>query len=136
MKNDNQRIWTTGLRSDLFQQGRERLVNYAYRDTDDDKVKRHCCLGVACVKYGLEEKHEEFEVVRPGSGSSWYDVVLPPEVSEWLGVTDEDPIFDMSEYKDRSGRPLTITCAHANDAMNLSFVQIAGLVDYFGLADA
>lgn len=111
MNTENMKAWVAALRSGEYKQGRSCL-----RSADGT----FCCLGVACDVYAkghgvgwiLEETAEE-ECLLLGEPA-----VLPEEVVEWLGMDSSDPHVYNGE-----------SCTLANDTLELSFAEIADLLE-------
>lgn len=102
------------LRSGRYRQGRGTLAFY---DKKQRKVQ-YCCLGVACEvarANGLNVPREKFgESYRYGDNDRELPQisVMPNSVAEWYGL-DPNPYLS------------AMTATQANDAMLLSFRQIA-----------
>ena len=113
MKKEVKDLWVQALRSGKYPQTTGRLHDN----------KGFCCLGVLCdvaIKNGLPV--QVAKSLRPGGLTVFlYDDVvgsLPESVQEWAGVKGENPCIDYA-----------ITCTQANDDAELSFAQIADLVE-------
>lgn len=110
--NDNVKRWVDALRSDAYEQARRVLYN----------GRGYCCLGVACKLYG-EEHGVEFG---PPKGINFRhaflgsEILLPPEVEEWLGLREGDGSFaDGDDVK---------SLAELNDTGS-SFAEIADVIE-------
>ena len=91
--------WAAALRSGKYLQGRERLCG------DEGGQLAYCCLGVTCDvarEYNIPCLRWEFETgssgnsacaVWRGAGCSQSWSSLSPEVMEWLGFVDADPLI-------------------------------------------
>lgn len=120
------RLLVDELRTTDKQQGKGNLCKIV------DEVAEYCCLGVAtelAMRHGVE-----IDVLEQTVGNTIYRDYdgrygnLPTKVSNWFGFVDEtddeegdDPILDLSSYRDRS----CTTAIHANDYLHLTFAQIA-----------
>lgn len=147
--NENMQKWLEALRSGQYSQTTGKL------DSFDEATGAHsyCCLGVACdiaLKAGVDMEVE----VDEDKGVFVYDGkadLLPEEVKNWLGVTDENPKiviennkynasegeggytyhYDVNRYQQDNPRFLISECLTSlNDEVGLSFEQIAQLVEY------
>lgn len=117
------KLWTDALRSGEYAQGKESLTRIRENGSEE-----HCCLGVLCklaLKAGIK-----MPVDIPDSGSHDPEVAyagetsyLPRPVMNWAGLQDMNPI--LIHHFDGNGVP----CSVANDDENLSFDQIADLID-------
>lgn len=86
--NDNAKKWVEALRSDKFQQTKEKLYDgLAY-----------CCLGVACEVYA-KENGGSFE--KDFSYDEWFfdgdSCTLPDSVLHWLGIRTNAGSYDTFE---------------------------------------
>lgn len=124
MKADIKAQWVKDLRSGEFEQGHGLLER-----VDSDGKSTFCCLGVLCrqaVKAGAIPAPElhcyqyMYLADRPGGGEGFVESTsLPRKVREWAGLPEREDI-------DIDGH---ITAIHANDALKLSFAEIADLIE-------
>ena len=121
---DNMRRWVEALESGEYEQG----VGYLH-DRHDNMF---CCLGVACdlaYKDGVVAR-DQYDNDEPGRSSEWIvrygkaevSTVLPDEVVDWLGLADQNPEVAVD------GNRFELT--HLNDALEMSFMEIAQLIRY------
>lgn len=124
-------LWVAALRSGKYKQGKERLR------TEDGGM---CCLGVLCDLFAQharawgEEKKAGW--VEEGERKNWFHCESsgavetkkqypPTAVMEWAGLKVNDPVLTVkpeSWVKER-------TCSRCNDIDNLTFEQIADLIE-------
>ncbi len=99
--NENATKWVAALRSGEYQQGEGYLLT-----SDEDEVKRYCCLGVACELYHQEHpdtsrwaKNSNFDncvvfFIEDGDDHDSEETVLPSKVQDWLGLADGEGGYD------------------------------------------
>jgi hypothetical protein len=101
--NDNAKLWVDALRSGKYEQG-----TGVMKDGEE-----FCCLGVACEVYRLETGTGQWNKI-PHGQRRWatntteeffgYWAILPPEVSNWLGIAShnvpEDSVPENSSQAD------------------------------------
>lgn len=119
MKEEVKNKWTAALRSGKYKQGKGLLNNGA---------GRLCCLGVLCevaIEEGLDIQRIVMDDAIHVSAAAYMDeegipvmTVLPNSVMEWADLNAPDP-FVTSEA----------TIAHLNDEEELSFAEIADIID-------
>lgn len=125
--------WVTALKSGEYIQamGDLKLV--------EDGQTRHCCLGVLTDLYCRENGVDFETVVAKDPSDMSYQVspkykVLPPAVSRWAGLVykdqyslcESDPtLVAYDEEIDEDG----YTCSQANDDKDLSFEDIARIIE-------
>ena len=120
--NDNAKKWVKALRSGIYKQGKGHLCNPL---TDE-----YCCLGVAADLYVKEVG--DITVEDDGSLRAYdgRDIYPPPAVVEWLGLDDSAGRYVKSgdsEIVVQAGGITTL--AYNNDEDNLSFEQIADIIE-------
>jgi len=130
--------WIKGLLSGEFKQGKGSLI---------DCNGGHCCLGVACVTYGLEPENYSIDDEEDRYTFNGYENFLPKSVQNAFELDSDDPIIypkgsDKSyltrllKNKDGYSRMLAfqpdggITLSVINDA-GVSFKTIARLIDRY-----
>jgi hypothetical protein len=125
------------LRDPASKQGRLKLRNDIEPGDGKGGV---CCLELVCqeaIKTGIipppafrvhrtAEKGWVYGV--PGDASDTY---LPAAVRQWAGLDDSDPTFAFEDLRNRDGYEYHITWSSLNDELQLTFPQIADMVDYF-----
>jgi hypothetical protein len=149
---DNVRRWTAALRSGEYEQTTSMLAIQ-----DGDSVA-YCCMGVGCVVAGPDEvPHETItypsavygftDTVKHSFGDGSCEELPPTEFHAWLGIEgemDNDDVYidwpeeyvRLSEGSPRGGLSRAVmSCANMNDSFNLTFEQIADMIDYFGIRD-
>lgn len=125
-------LWTKALRDGTRVQGTGKLH---YQDPADG-VWKQCCLGVLC------ELAAEAGVVDVETATSNYHLyddefsLLPSSVRIWAGLDKEDPYlrpfiegdegYDHEREADSQGE---MSCVAANDDEDLTFLDIADLID-------
>lgn len=136
--------WIAALRSGDYIQGRELLMK------TDEGVTTSCCLGVFCdlqAKKGLLKKtplikHDEFTVFSFGRTTAYGDfstIELPIFLARRLD-TDYSPIVPVSALSPKHQEmhsqhvfpvtnPDSITLPYLNDTLELSFSQIADVLE-------
>lgn len=143
MNTTNVRKWVDYLRSGRYKQANGQLAK-----VDKKGNKSYCCLGVGCVAMGLRG-HRDGDALKYRG----FDSMPPKKFHDWLGVTlrDDDAVegdvfLDIPKRHPGNHRPIKIftnrdgteiedACASLNDTLQLSFDQIADMIDYFGLRD-
>jgi hypothetical protein len=106
----NMRTWVRRLRDPESRQARGRLRR-------EDGLM--CCLGHACDASGLGVWDTDCYVV--GARLS-YATILPPDVVEWLGLDEADPLL-LSKF----GRPTH--AASLNDVHGYTLAEIADCIE-------
>lgn len=123
----NIKLWIEALRSGKYKQGQYRL-----RQNNE-----FCCLGVACEIYDLIHANE---LPKLKECEDYYEnnnnQTLPLIIGEWLGVDDCNPSINITEIMMEKYPELelysfekTITLAELNDDVQLSFDQIADIIE-------
>jgi hypothetical protein len=116
--NSNVKLWTDALRSGEYKQTRGALKNQ----------HGYCCLGVACdiaLKNGVEIVVTESHSVGDIPGFTFYNghsVGLPDVVRDFFGLRDRYGKFEESDISVQD-------LANLNDSRNLTFEQIADVID-------
>jgi hypothetical protein len=113
----NIRKWVAALRSGKFKQGQGAL-----KKTDDT----YCCLGVACEISGTINGWEEDSFSSTLFPQGFRVMLLPPPVSEWLGIDEADPVLLKKKTEN--------TAANLND-YGASFKRIATYIERKYLKD-
>ena len=134
--------WTTALRSGAYQQVDATLCK-TLDPTDPDTGVAYCCLGVAAVLAGATV---EVYTDDGGEDVTYYEANMSDgqdlpgqQTHQWLGIaegddnSEKDVAIDWPPLLDQDGKPYTMTCAALNDNLDLTFEQIADVVDYFGI---
>lgn len=86
MNSEPKQLWTTALRSDEFNQGRNTLTRVVAN------VEYDCCLGVLCKLYArshdldMDKFRQLNGSVRVYYGKEGATSYLPEEVAEWAGI--------------------------------------------------
>jgi hypothetical protein len=106
MKETIKQQWIQALRSNEYTQAVGNLR------TD----KGYCCLGVLCDLYAKETGYEWI---------CFHQVLLPPEVMEWAGLSNTDPHYVVA---DEETGERNITLSRVNDEGS-SFEDIAQLIE-------
>lgn len=136
MNIENVKKWTHQLRHSGLPQTNGELATQVEPET-----VAYCCLGVVCIIPEVGVEHQIAPIVEEPAVRHRFDgavLDLPRRAQDWLGVTRANPFIDWpAGLCDRDGEPYLngdeATCAGVNDALGLSFAQIADLVDYFGI---
>lgn len=134
---ENIRTWVEALRSGKFKQAKRSLT----RSLGNGEVG-FCCLGVACevagtvqrvtVDYGIDGARLAYQ---DGSGRRHLSL-LPDSVSRWLGLDDRpDRDNPAVTYSDGSGYRSRFHLAELNDNLDLSFDEIADIIEREWLSD-
>lgn len=122
------KLWVDALRSGEYEQCSGVLANL-----DDPDKPAYCCLGVLCevaIKDGLyvetkdESNRHRMWLRRFYDGK---DTQLPRSVWEWAELDSQNPVLFQEE--DVDGRPFDVLCSTANDEYELSFTEIADLIE-------
>lgn len=159
MKPEIQKLWSDALRSGEFQQATGTLTRTASPNWVDDTTGNvpeatigSCCLGVACelaikdeVISKTKETRDDGETVYIyGSNEEEGSAYLPSEVQEWMGVTDRNVYFDMTDFdfepfgglkygqeqaSHKNDGKIIIEASILNDSYVFTFEQIADLID-------
>jgi hypothetical protein len=111
-------MWVDTLRSGEFTQGFNML---------ESENQEFCCLGVLC---SIANKHGVITRVDDGSGYITYDESwsLPPvEILSWAGLNETDP--NVYAVNPETGNRMLVNLSTVNDTFNLSFSEIADLID-------
>jgi hypothetical protein len=111
------KAWVEALRSGRFEQGRGQLRYYSGYG-----AWKHCCLGVACevgVEMDVVETHNDSFHFMLDENEGWETAILPPGFAKWIGFEERDPYI--------GGGKGTLT--NMNDVMNLSFAEIADVIE-------
>lgn len=121
------KLWTQALKSGQYNQTTSRL------GVIQDGEASYCCLGIACevaIANGLDIDRNVnlfgVEGVDEGDGSIVYDnepSVLPKAVQDWFGFRETNPMIHLPEDE------RNMSLAECNDALNMSFEQIAKVVE-------
>lgn len=106
--------WVAALRSGNYKQGKNVLHNVT--------ANTYCCLGVLCdlaVGAGVVQENELGHFYAPVGYK--HGGLLPKAVADWAGLDSDNPwIADV---------PDPVSAVYANDTLNLTFAQIADLVE-------
>lgn len=127
MNKENIKKWLDALASGEFQQA-SRCLNAG--------GNQRCCLGVACDVYMRETGNGhwiERKQIPPGAdrpvgesvfkdAAGYEDQALPDTVKSWLGLTESNPVLDMTGFS-------FSTVAEANDN-GVSWDEIIQLLKY------
>lgn len=153
MKTENLKVWTTDLRTTDANQAKGKLA-IGHIDDQGRLDADFCCLGRGCMAMGLKPNVAHYsEVIQFGRAVS-----LPPaEFHVWLGLYETEaealPALQgpgggrtefevMIDWTDNSGEViefrdegLAADCGASglNDAWDLTFDQIADVLDWFGI---
>lgn len=119
MNKEVRQLWTNALRSGKYSQAPTAL--HRLHAFADDRPAGYCCYGVLCelaIQAGTIRRNvpvfgDEFEYYGVHKASSY----LPPEVVEWAGLPNVDPIV-----VDKS-------LSYYNDIVETDFLGIADLID-------
>jgi hypothetical protein len=119
------KLWAAALRSKKYKQD----VNACRLRTSEGG---YCCLGVG-AEVGVEAGIQAPAVLSPNGEYYNYpddnspdglgDSFMPSNVMEWGGLGDNNPIL----FTDSHG--IQRTASYCNDSANMSFEQIADLID-------
>jgi hypothetical protein len=123
--------WVEALRSGEYRQCSSRLTN-----ENEHGERSFCCLGVLADLYA--QAHGYSWIIRGDDVDVEYNLddkvfysyseFLPRVVREWAGTLQEDIVIShVPEEGDPEGEPLTASMA--NDELNMSFAQIADLIE-------
>jgi hypothetical protein len=151
------RQWVNELRTTDKVQANGRLARFKEEGVSDSGVG-YCCLGIVEVlaESPLYDQPDDEGLCFLNKQPEGYrhepvyaDNLLSTYGREWLGTTEEDLTLDVpleyikrettvaddprSRYQGISSCP---TCAGLNDDWQLTFPQIADMLDYFGVRDA
>lgn len=134
MHTPNLKVWTKALRDPDLMQVHGALV----KDENEDGRIGYCCLGVGCVEAGMDVDAEGEVIVLDGE---MYGALPPTAFHIWLGLDRPGwkpevtaDIYPDWDFITRDGQEAyDVTCANLNDEWNLTFVQIADILDYFGI---
>lgn len=131
MKKTVRNKWVTALRSGLWPQchGNLRQAGGQFAETETG----YCCLGVLCEIAANEGVVNRQYNPRSGYWAYGADTetgVLPREVVEWAGLTDDDPFVPAPEgWEDSDLAGGSICLTTVNDDLKLSFTEIADLIE-------
>ena len=125
MNPDVKQKWIAALRSGDYKQTREQLK----------RQNSYCCLGVLTDLYDKDETIESEDhwcedLYGYTCNGSWYksESVLPQPVMEWAGLKEYNPTVKYPESKIYSEEKI-LSLAYLNDHENLSFEQIADIIE-------
>lgn len=117
MKKQVKKMWLKALRSGKYKQARQQLKC----------ENKFCCLGVLVDLWRQEAKPDWDSPVRiPNINSA--DYVLPEHVSEWAGLTDQDPIVQVGEEEHTLASLNDNGCTKTKNKP-MSFKQIANVIE-------
>lgn len=130
MKKEIADLWVAALRSGKYTQTRDRLHTRS----------GFCCLGVLCDISGTSEwvACENPNTYYYSDKSGRYGAVSVPSdiVKEWAGLGDCSPHFKTENKAlsilledSESNAPFLVSLADLNDRKQLSFVEIAALIE-------
>lgn len=134
--------WVEALRTTTRKQGTGQLGQFI------DGEMFACCLEIGCEAAGFEPTFydrldnpifpAESRFPVEATHVAFYDneLTAPYEFGEWLNAREDyqDPMLDIpDDYRDQDGEPYKLRCSTLNDALYLSFAQIADLIEYFGV---
>jgi len=130
MTPEDKALWVNALRSGEYKQGQYRLTTVT-----DEGEERDCCLGVACKVFGAKREVIEVENDITGgvSKSVRYEGMgsyLPMSLAVRLN-TEPDPYIEIGEPREGSFASRTAALSDFNDRYDLTFSQIADLIEYF-----
>lgn len=155
----NLKVWTDGLRSTNIQQTTGQL-GVVYDGATQMCCLGFGCTLVPEMENDIQwQANEDDDTPSVGAvmmvdlaDGEWSDSMPPVAFHEWIGATPQggklsgDVLPDWpaqeftmprpgAEWHDRDGLPYRsiLTCAKLNDSAGLTFVQIADVVDYFGV---
>lgn len=117
--------WIEALESGEYEQTDSQLIRIKCAKEGEYKAL-YCCLGVCCVTAGLTPTPNP--MLEGGWGFLGRDDVLPTYVSDWLGISEEDPkLFVPHLEGEYDGCVLQEVAAatHLNDEIGFTFKQIA-----------
>lgn len=110
------KLWVDALRSGKFEQGQGRLKSHS---------NQFCCLGVLCEVHRKVTKKKGWDVDSDNTyNHERYD--LPEVVAKWA-FENPDDARDENGYDPRLSKNSLAT--QANDDKNMSFKQIANLIE-------
>lgn len=139
LNKENLRKWVDALRSGEYKQG----VGLLHRTKTVDGKDKFCCLGVACVvamQNGVELTTKELAGDSPSYPGHriQYDetyTTLPYKVREWFGFTVLTAGVRNPEFEINYPVVGKVGFAYLNDDLDLSFNQIADLIEEQLLSD-
>ncbi len=106
---ENMKTFVNALYSGDYTQAKGSL-----RKETDDGSYTYCCLGVAtdlAIKDGIDT------TVHVMYGNIWGCGTLAPQVQEWLGIDNDNPMLDFSSEE-------RMIATNANDAYGMDFYSI------------
>jgi hypothetical protein len=115
--------WLKALRSGEYEQGQGQL-----RDAQNN----FCCLGVLCNIHAQEHP----KIAKQESDGRQYlthSALLPLQVATWAGLTKNTRTGDCSDGSTDIAvryRRKEMTLVHLNDTLDLSFKQIANVLEH------
>lgn len=130
MKPEIKSLWVAALRSGKYEQGKGML---AAQDSPAEPVQ-YCCLGVLCdvmeMNYRLvESTFKRGRMVRVYEFAGQEErTALPSIFAHSVGLTSCDPQI---QIENREGVVLRRYLSEFNDTLDLTFDQIADLIEYF-----
>jgi hypothetical protein len=114
--------WVEALRSGSYKQ----LTGALHLDSSSGSA--FCCLGVLCdlaIQDGILPGWDRFvDFPDDEEPEEWNDEFLPGQVQTWAGLGTANPAVQEPEYPGDE-----VTLAACNDERNLSFPQIADLIE-------
>lgn len=128
MNADKIKMWTEALRSGDYSQARNALR--VDGPDDENETAGFCCLGVACdlaLKDGVPIEAVDVGY-RPMNNTNVYSGALPPEVIEWLGLTD-DQRGESGDFRVKYGVDESDYLAGINDSGDYTFAEIADIIE-------
>lgn len=125
MKKEIMEEWVQALRYGNYKQGRDLLC---------DKNDNYCCLGVLCdiaERKGIVESHKPAGNYPTQFGENRNDGLLPKEVMEWSGISNEDGLFTTKfKVTSSAGIPTeTNAIVVMNDSGQYDFNQLADIIE-------
>lgn len=126
-------IWLRALRDPSAEKHCGTLEDY-------DNPKARCCLGHACVAFGLERADDQWtqdnygdDIVLYGSHDGEYEeTVLPKSLSMRLNLSPGGNFIEKVEIEgqNENGAPILFdSLVHVNDDSTLTLAQIADLIE-------
>lgn len=136
MNQEIKKKWIASLRNPDYPQGRLRLTEIFpnLKTLAESMIEKDCCLGNLC-RIVIPDK-KVIEEHTPGFNITVFwdenENALSESVIDLVGLKETDPMLGLPNFKTRIDDYFLsdVTCSFANDTLELSFAQIADIIEW------